>query len=516
MNIEVYQQIISNAADGIITIDTHGLVHSFNPAAEKLFDYKADNIIGKNIRCLMGDEDKAQHDGYIRHYLETGKSGIIGKGLREVVAKRQDGSLFSAELTVSAMHLLDGQLMFIGMLRDISWRKQAEKDLRISEQRFELVTRGTNDGIWDWDLRTGNIYFSPRWKSMLGYNETEIDDNFMALQALIHPDDLGLALERWVACMEGETDAFVIEYRVRNKHNNYLYEDHDYLWIECRGLVQRDKQGNPIRLAGSHSDITNRKKAFNNLQKMASDLEHKAEALQRSNQELDQFAYVASHDLKAPLRAIANLSQWIEEDLDEVMGDDTRAQMTLLRGRVQRMEGLINGILQYSRVGCVNVDTQQVDVKQLLSEIIEELLLPSGCCITISPDMPCLQTARLPLSQVFSNLIDNAIRFHPKPELAKIAIAVKKLDDIMYEFSVTDDGTGIAPEYHEKIFQIFQTLNARDTVESTGVGLTIVKKIVEQLGGQIRLDSIEGSGSTFFFTLPVTRTTKNVDDSNNA
>lgn len=513
MNIELYQQIITNAADSIITIDAQGQVQSFNPAAERLFGYSANEIIGQNVSCLMSDADSHQHDNYIRNYLETGQGHIIGIGMREVVALHKDSSTFPVGLTISVMQLDNGQSMFIGMMRDISRRKQDEAELRASEQRFELVARGTKDGIWDWDLTTGQIYFSSRWKTMLGYDETEIENNYVALQALIHPDDLGMALERWTACMKGESKAFVIEYRLRSKPNDHLFKQKEYLWIECRGLVQLDDQGNPVRMAGSHSDITNRKQAYDNLQLMASDLEIKAEALERSNHELDQFAYVASHDLKAPLRAIANLSQWIEEDLEEVMTDDTRNQMNLLRGRVHRMEGLINGILQYSRVGRVNLDIEQVDVAQLLGEIIEELMPPSGCVIDVGLDMPCLSIARLPLSQVFSNLIDNAIRFHQQPESAQITISVTTPDDKMYEFTVTDNGPGIAPPYHDKIFEIFQTLNARDSVESTGVGLTLVKKIVEQLGGQIKLDSAEGKGSTFRFTLPIMLSTASVDKS---
>ena len=274
--------------------------------------------------------------------------------------------------------------------------------------------------------------------------------------------------------MEGKNSAFVIEYRLCNKQG-------DYRWIECRGLSQLDIEGNPVRLAGSHTDITERKQAYTELQKMTKELATKAAELDLSNKELEQFAYIASHDLKAPLRAIANLSQWIEEDLDEAMTDDTRKQMTLLRSRVLRMEGLINGVLQYSRVGRIDTEIETVDVTQLLDEVLDGLDPPAGFHIDIDPDMPVLQTARVPLSQIFSNLLSNAIKYHDRPESAQITVSVRSLNDVSYEFTVADDGPGIAPEYHNKVFQIFQTLNARDTVESTGVGLTVVKKIVEQL-----------------------------------
>ncbi len=506
------QAIVENAADGIVTVNESGVIDSFSKAAELMFDYSAAEVIGQNVKKLMPEPYHGHHDDYLKHYMETRKGQIIGTGPRELMAQRRDGTTFPVELAVSEMYLKDHHRMFVGLLRDITRRKEAEQELRASEERFTLITRGTKDGIWDWDLTTGQIYFSPRWKAMLGYDEIDIMDSFLSLQKLIHPDDLGLALDSWTSCMEGKNSAFVIEYRLCNKQG-------DYRWIECRGLSQLDIEGNPVRIAGSHTDITERKQAYTELQKMTKELATKAAELDLSNKELEQFAYIASHDLKAPLRAIANLSQWIEEDLDEAMTNDTRKQMTLLRSRVLRMEGLINGVLQYSRVGRIDTEIETVDVTQLLDEVLDGLDPPAGFHIDIDPDMPVLQTARVPLSQIFSNLLSNAIKYHDRPESAQITVSVRSLNDVSYEFTVADDGPGIAPEYHNKVFQIFQTLNARDTVESTGVGLTVVKKIVEQLGGEITLESAEGEGSSFRFSVPKTKyegqTANNEVDSEN-
>jgi signal transduction histidine kinase len=224
--------------------------------------------------------------------------------------------------------------------------------------------------------------------------------------------------------------------------------------------------------------------------------------LDKSNRELDQFAYVASHDLKAPLRGISNLSSWLEEDLGDAVTAQGKQQLELLRNRVHRMEGLINGILDYSRAGRVRARAERVAVDKLLAEVIE-LSAPSPAArIEVQPGMPELFTERVPLEQVFMNLIANAFK-HAKRSDPHVRITVKAAG-AWFEFAISDDGPGIAPEFHERIWGLFQTLEPRDTVEGTGIGLSVVKKIVESKGGRVWVDSREGEGATFGFTWPRT------------
>ena len=222
--------------------------------------------------------------------------------------------------------------------------------------------------------------------------------------------------------------------------------------------------------------------------------------VQRSNEELDQFAYVASHDLKAPLRGIANLATWLEEDLGGTITPEGREHMALLRGRVQRMEALIDGILLYSRAGRVGAGAEPVDVGALLREIVELLAPPADVAIVIGREFPVLETERVPLQQVLLNLISNAIKYNRRAGSEIRVDAV--MTDGTWTFSVADNGPGIAPEFHERIFGIFQTLEARDKVEGTGIGLSVVKKIVEARGGRVTIESEVGTGATFRFTWP--------------
>ncbi|MEN9935391.1 MAG: hypothetical protein RLZZ387_1970 [Chloroflexota bacterium] len=265
-------------------------------------------------------------------------------------------------------------------------------------------------------------------------------------------------------------------------------------------------EGQDGRFVAVVRDITERKRAEEAMRESeqryrerSEELARVAEALENRNRELDQFAYVTSHDLKAPLRGIANLAQWVEEDLDEAVTPEVRQHLELLRGRVNRMEGLIDGILQYSRVGRVAVQPERVDVGQLVADVVDLLAPPESATVEVAPDMPTLTTERLPLQQVFQNLIGNALK-HAGPA---VRVRVSYRDHgTSYEFAVTDDGPGIPPQYHGRIFGIFQTLASRDKVEGSGLGLALIKKIVEYRRGRVWLESTEGQGTTFFFTWP--------------
>jgi PAS domain S-box-containing protein len=224
--------------------------------------------------------------------------------------------------------------------------------------------------------------------------------------------------------------------------------------------------------------------------------------LEKTNKDLDQFAYVASHDLKAPLRGIASLSHWIEEDLAPAMTPEVRKNMDLLRGRIHRLEALIDGILQYSRAGRVRDKLSPVDVKKLCGEVWDMLAPPPSARLVLVDPLPELVTERVPLQQVLQNLIGNALKHGGGDASAVTVAAQSRSDDPYWELSVRDEGPGIAPEFHDRIWGIFQTLAARDRVEGTGIGLSVVRKLVESKGGRAWVESEPGRGATFKFTWP--------------
>jgi len=249
------------------------------------------------------------------------------------------------------------------------------------------------------------------------------------------------------------------------------------------------------------TEVAERKKAEANLEEVNKELEATVLELSRSNRELQDFAHITAHDLKAPLRAIGTLADWLAESYADKFDPEGKEQISLLIGRAQRMSKLIDGILRYSEVTSTRQRVEKVNLNTLVTEIIRGIDLPDNIEIIIENQLPTVIYEQTRMIQVFQNLLTNAVKYMDKPG-GYIEINCVEHNGF-WKFSVTDNGPGIEEKYYEKIFKIFQTLSPRDEVESTGIGLPMAKKIIENYGGEIWVESKVGIGSTFFFTLPI-------------
>jgi PAS domain S-box-containing protein len=283
----------------------------------------------------------------------------------------------------------------------------------------------------------------------------------------------------------------------------------DTLYVDSVATPVRGNDGTVTGYVVINRDMTARKRYEHELLMLNESLEQRVEArtaeLERSNRDLDQFAYVASHDLKAPLRAISLLAHWITEDATPVLPPASLQHLAKLNSRARRMENLLDDLLTYSRAGRIRQEPEIVDTRLLVQEIVDFLNLPEGFTVKPGDSLPTLLTERVPLESVLRNLIQNACKHHDHPQSGEVTISAQELDDSVL-FEVADNGPGIAPEYHARIFQLFQTLRPRDEVEGSGIGLAVVKKTVESRGGAIQIKSLPGAGTTFRFTWPHART----------
>lgn len=279
--------------------------------------------------------------------------------------------------------------------------------------------------------------------------------------------------------------------------------------VTIPGLDRGDEIGQLAKAANIFKDMNQRTKEIlrqtqrlsKELQSREAQLEIQTIELKKSNDELDNFAYVASHDLKSPLRAIDNLSAWIQEDCAEILPEESRDHFDKIRQRIVRMENLLASLLNYSRVGKTDVSVEEVDSAELVRDVIALIDFPKTFAINIDSEMPKLTTAITPLQQVFQNLLTNSIKYN-EGDKGVINIWGALSGDELVEFTVQDNGPGIEPKFHERIFQMFQTLQARDVIESSGMGLAIIKKVIEGYGGEISVESDLGEGATFRFTWP--------------
>ncbi|MEQ9001445.1 MAG: PAS domain S-box protein [Coleofasciculus sp. B1-GNL1-01] len=494
----------------------------------------------------------------------------------------------------------------------IAQREQIEASLRETQERFILAVRGSGDGLWDWNVLTQEVYYSPRLKQILGYEEQEGENYYNFWESRVHPDDRDRVMNAMQDHLENHVP-YAIEYRLRQKSG-------DYCWIYARAQAIWDETGKPTRMAGSISDITDRKRAEEALQQSEAkyralidttqtgyvvldqqgivldanqeyvrvtgqsnmsdilgqpvlnwiapyDLERNVAEIQkalversvqnletdychangtiipieinakvidtdegcrilalcrditerkqarqelkaaiadlaRSNQDLEQFAYVASHDLREPLRKIRSYSDLLVKRYRGKLDERADKYIAYITDATQRMQSLISDLLTYSRVSKPELIPEPTDLGHILKKTLADLspLIKENKAIITTDSLPKVNANPTQMAQLLQNLITNGIKFRTQ-QPPRIHITATR-EGQFWQIAVQDNGIGMESQYRDRIFVIFQRLHYREEYPGTGIGLAVCKKIVERHGGQIWVESELGQGSTFYFTLP--------------
>ena len=361
--------------------------------------------------------------------------------------------------------------------------------LKEKEALFDSITESTLAGYWIFNILENTMFISPHLKAMLGYEDSELENSTETINRLMHPSDLPDTYALLGKHIESD-GVIPFEIEVRYKH-----KDGSIVWVICSGnIVERDEQGNPLVMIGCHIDNTELKKA-EGIAKYANELE-------RKNIEMEQFAYVASHDLQEPLNTIQGFIALLSTKLSGNPDPEVSQYIGYIQQGATRMSGLIRGLLEYSRIGKENV-MSKVNCHDILEEVKADLSqLIKGCGATIDvEELPALMGYGMELRIVFQNLISNALKFRSN-EPPRVKISCLKKGEY-WNFLLADNGIGIDPAHHEKIFRLYQRLHPRGMYDGNGLGLAQCHKIVTELhNGQIWVEPNHPKGSVFNFTIP--------------
>ncbi|HJW24316.1 MAG TPA: PAS domain S-box protein [Rhodocyclaceae bacterium] len=496
--------LLDAAIDAIISIDDDQRVVRFNQSASRVFRCTAEDAIGSPIERFIPERQRAAHRRDVGRFAQGGVTSRT-MGMPGVFSGlRADGEEFPIEATIAKVQVGNRRQLTV-FLRDITERKQAEEALRQSKEDLELAVRGAAVGVWSWDVRTGKVMCSDRCSQLFGL-ERDCVSTFDEMLSRVHSDDR----ERIVAAI-GRTlesgEEYNVEFRV-------VWPDGGVHWIAAIGRdLYEAGSGRPVGMRGIGLDITERKRheearaewtrqLETRIQERTAELVRANEALERSNLELQQFAFVAAHDLQTPLRSISGFAQLLQKDYEGRLDPRAEAWLEQLVRSAHRMRDIIHDILAYSRVESRGNVFRPTDFNELVDDVLATLDAPireTGARVSRG-DLPTLLGDRTQLAQVLQNLIDNALKYHGE-EAPRVHVSARR-DGGEWVFAVRDNGIGIAEKHRENIFDIFRRLHTQQEYPGTGIGLAICRRVIHRHGGRIWVESQPGRGSTFLFTLP--------------
>jgi len=500
--IEENQILLKNLTDQV-----PGAVYKFRMTPEGAMDFMyvssgIQNLYeGLNPELLYGD-------------VQQGFAKIVPEDLtvvqEAIITSFQNLSLFSPQFRVVTSEgkvrwhsaianpekQADGSVVWHGLFTDITAEMEGMENLRISNERFEKVAEATNDIIYDWDIQTDLIHWGNGVHALLGMDTDLLETSYRYWVSKVHPLDRESFDESLRAVLQYSNNSnWKHEFRIERNDGSYAF-------IIGSGVVISSKEGKAVRLVGALSDITSHKEYEKSLEVLNQSLEQQARELAISNAELEQFAYVASHDLQEPLRMVASFLTQLNNKYAPVLDDRGQQYIHFAVDGAKRMRKIILDLLEYSRAGKHEDKKEVVDLNEVVDNVckLQAKILDEKKAVVKYSNLPSILSFTSPLMLIFQNLIGNALKYS-KPGVAPIIKISAEERSNEYVISINDNGIGIEEEYYDKIFVIFQRLHAREEYEGSGMGLAIVKKIVDNQGGKIWVNSEVGKYSTFYFTL---------------
>lgn len=605
--LNILSSIAAENTNGVVISDKDGNVEWVNKSFEDMTGYSLEEMKNtKPGKFLQGKDTDPETIAYLRKQIHAGEPFVC-----EILNYHRTGRPYWLRIQGQALKDRDNNIIkYFAIEEDITQEKETQQKLKEFESRFRLALEKIGDNVWEFDFQSAQTTFSNPTNNIIGYTFDEITENNAKWWNSVHPDDLHLLVENDRKCRSGETDFHVLEYRLIHKNGSVK-------WVLDRGVViEKDKEGKPLKIIGTHTDITDQKNAeeaikrkeekYRNIianinlgllevdnedkiqyanqqfcimsgyeledlyEKKASDLfaspeskeliesknelrkknisdtyevmvqiksgekkcwlisgapnydvngkivgsigihldithmkklESQKEMLLKNlaiqNEHLNEYAHIVSHDLKSPLRNISALLSWTMEDFREKLGEESLRNLELMQLKVEKMDHLIGSILKYSSIDKGSSVREKVDLNAVIKGILEMIYVPSNIKVTVLRRLPVIDADTTRMQQLLQNLISNAVNYNDKSQ------GIVEIDyienDSHFIFSVKDNGIGIAKEHHERIFNIFSTLGSNE--KSSGIGLNIVKKVVELYEGQVWLESELGKGTTFYFSI---------------
>jgi PAS domain S-box-containing protein len=494
---EKYRGLTENINLGIYrnTVGPEGKFIEANPAIIGMFGYKnKEEFLAINVSDLYQNpkdrnmfDDKMFKEGFVRG--------------EELWLKKKDGSLFVGSVSAVTVKDIQGDVKYYdGIIDDITERKQAEAALHESLERFHLANHATFDIIWDWNIQTNALWWNENFRLLFGYKVEEIEPDVESWTNRIHPEDVDRVKTDIYAAIDIGRQSWSDQYRFRRKDGTYAV-------IDDRGYISRDANGTPMRMIGAMQDITERKRAEEEIRKLNVELEQRVKErtvqLETANKELEAFSYSISHDLRAPLRAIDGFAHILQEDYAPNLDTEGKRACSIIQESIGRMNLLIDDLLALSRLGRTEIQFTQINMDALAKSVYDELTDPEErerIDFHIEPLCPAVGDFTL-IRQVWINLLGNAIKFSSGRERAIIEVkGDEHSDEIIY--SISDNGVGFDMQYADKLFGVFQRLHSEKEFTGTGVGLAIVNRIIRRHSGRVWAEGKVNEGATFWFSLP--------------